>query len=287
MVGFGVFFVAMLGFLGPVRAAQESPEPIVQFKSVDCEKCHVGVEVDPGTVKDYPKTLPHVNWAAFRASIHSRSGMECTDCHSEGYGFFPHKSGRLLTCFDCHEKVQKEFRAIEASLVKSHHSDLLGCGDCHKTHEMKPANEQTVFEKDKGCVSCHQDTNAPKVQMMTTSHDWHPQAALHLNTVPCIACHTAPEEGNPGFSHRILPKEEATRICTDCHSHKGKMVHYLTRIGHAPDTEKDQENLVHSFYITGSTRLPALDNSGLILLLLVTLGVLVHVTVRIVSRRKS
>ena len=256
------------------------------FESSDCARCHVGVEpAEDQRPADYPKTLHHVDWAAFKESIHARSGLGCTDCHAQGYASYPHANARLMACFDCHPAAQGEFQAIKASQAASVHSDILTCRDCHDPHSMKRAAEQGVEDKDRPCVRCHQESARASGRSLVQIHAWHPQAALHLRHVPCIACHTRPEAGNPGFSHRILPAREASRRCEECHSPDGKMVFYLGHLGHAPGAKSGPE-MVREFYISGSTRAPGLDRVGLGLLGLVGFGIVVHGSLRLTLRKR-
>jgi predicted CXXCH cytochrome family protein len=277
--------VILLGSAISAFAAVDATS-VPEFTSADCEKCHVGPEVSPDQrTADYPKTLHHIDWKAFRASVHARGGLTCTDCHAGGYATFPHAKGKLLTCFDCHPATEGEFQAIRASQARSVHSDILACRDCHDPHTMRRAQEQTIAEKDRSCVECHQDPGRTGGRTMVQLHSWHPQAALHLEHLPCIACHTQPEAGNRGFSHRIRPKGEASRDCLDCHAPDGKMVHYLTRLGHAPE-EKTGPEMVRRFYLSGETRARGLDLAGLGLLLLVATGIAFHAALRVVRRRR-
>jgi hypothetical protein len=254
--------------------------------SSDCAKCHVGAEPVAGErAADYPKTLHHIDWAAFKASIHARSGLGCTDCHAQGYAAYPHTRVKLMTCFDCHTATEGEFQAIRASQAASVHGDVLACRDCHDPHSMKKAAEQGTADKDRPCIACHQNPSRTGGRSLVQLHAWHPQAALHLRHVPCIACHTKPEAGNAGFSHRIRPAREASRRCEECHSPNGKMVYYLGRLGHTPSAKSGAE-MVRQFYISGSTRAPGLDRFGLGLLGIVAIAVVGHGSLRIARRKK-
>ena len=256
------------------------------FDSTACEKCHVGVEpaADQRSA-DYPKTLHHIDWGALKASVHARAGLGCTDCHAQGYVAYPHANRKLMTCFDCHSDARGEFQAIKVSQAASVHGDVLGCRDCHDPHAMKRAAEQTVGDKDRPCIGCHQDAARANGRTMVQLHSWHPQAALHLAHVPCVACHTQPDAANRGFSHRIRPGREASRRCEECHSPEGKMVFYLNRLGSSPEARSGTQ-MAHRFYLSGSTRARRLDTLGLGLLGLVGLGVVIHGSLRVAARRR-
>jgi len=139
----------------------------------------------------------------------------------------------------------------------------------------------TLGEKKGMCTKCHEDRYNLTGISLLEQHQWHPKAQLHLESTACIACHTQPDEWEESFTfkHRVLPKEEASRLCDDCHSAGGKLADYLVDIGEPP-LQLSNAQLVDSFYVSGATRIFWLDSLGLLLLIATVIGVLGHGLIR-------
>jgi|WetSurMetagenome_2_1015567.scaffolds.fasta_scaffold04159_6 Zn finger protein HypA/HybF involved in hydrogenase expression len=171
----------------------------------------------------------------------NHKNFSCTDCHSEEYTKFPH-SGELrmeqkLNCIDCHggdEKfAQYHFEEIEAEYKQSTHFKMeeegFSCWKCHNPHSYKisvrnSSNlKETIAYDNAICLNCHSDFN--RFQLLTDreeiniiqKHEWLPNQASHFANVRCIECHSKINNNIP-VSHLIRPKEEAVRLCNECHS---------------------------------------------------------------------
>jgi hypothetical protein len=102
--------------------------------------------------------------------------------------------------------------------------------------------------------------------------------------VRCIECHTARTD-TMMVAHNILPKEEAIKNCTECHSSDGlmqaKLYKYLTI--EARSTEGISSSLKNDAYVIGANRNKTLNVISLIIFGLVLGGVLIHITARIIK----
>ncbi|MDD5306287.1 MAG: cytochrome c3 family protein [Deltaproteobacteria bacterium] len=242
----------------------------------ECERCHGNREL-------------FVDFDRFKASVHSRlAKMGCSDCHSSGFGNYPHMADPKPGCLDCHDGPK--FKAIDKEMTESVHFIKNGkpmpCGACHSTHYVRPGSEMTRVERNAMCIHCHEKDKAGRT--LEERHAWHPMAALHIRNATCIACHTKPEKGmlEPAFKHKILSKKESSHACEDCHSPEGKMVSYLANIGDKPGHRMTKEDMLKNFYMSGATRDPLLDRGGLALVAVTLLGALGHALLRVVNAKR-
>jgi predicted CXXCH cytochrome family protein len=298
---FGIAVFIAISLISPKRAdADYSDNPLrnqglTSMKVEKCVSCHenpglkMAVMRSDGLLHDL-----YVDSLRFQTSIHyRREKHKCQDCHKEGYDIIPHTSPKSLVCFDCHEDFKAKFLEIQKEAGQSVHFGStevkFSCGTCHSPHYMKKAVEMTLAEKNAMCIDCHTDRFNKSNLSLISRHSWHILAPLHLENTACIACHTKPETGvlDVAFKHKILKKEEATRICADCHSPKGKMLEYLTDIGEKPKTDLTGEQVFKTFYISGATNLRWLDLAGTGLIALSILGIFGHGLIRIISRKRK
>jgi hypothetical protein len=108
----------------------------------------------------------------------------CSDCHS-AHAVAPKERFATLTgtpCRGCHEEI---FSAYAGSMhgtarATGQHFDAPLCSDCHRAHDVKGSASPALVRA--ACDGCHQGA--------AKAHDaWLPNAALHLNSVSCAACH--------------------------------------------------------------------------------------------------
>jgi len=158
-----ILALAALGIVSPLRAEA--------LESAACLLCHgdaeaVGEElaIDPG---------------AFDHTAHGEMG--CSACHASvtdrhpDDGLTPSRAG----CKDCHQEIDHEYAATA-------HAANAACGDCHNPHAAHPSREVSGNDMNRPCFACHED------RKMASAHgEWLPQAALHLEMLPCVSCHTA------------------------------------------------------------------------------------------------
>jgi predicted CXXCH cytochrome family protein len=260
-----------------------------------CAACHLNPGLQP-SYRDEAGRLHqgYIDADAYVGSIHFRRDMrECTDCHQGDYSRFPHPAGNPEpSCHDCHEDFEEEYSDIQAAVAASVHKSgsaagAFDCATCHSPHTMVPAREMTVREKNAGCVECHEKRYNPTGLTLEQRHAWHPQAALHLERVACIACHTRPSGTDFSFRHNIRPSSEATSDCYACHSADTKMAAYEGSFFGGRPQVYTRTQLVRAYYMSGGTRSASVDRLGLALLLLVVLGTATHGALRFVLGRRK
>jgi deoxycytidylate deaminase len=124
----------------------------------------------------------YVDPMKFSRSTHARIG--CSTCHDTIDRSHPDgQPSRISTgCLDCHEQIGAEY-------VNSDHVKNASCGSCHNPHSVMTLSEISSEEVRRQCSACH------KADIMWSRHArWLPQAELHLETIPCITCHTESRE---------------------------------------------------------------------------------------------
>jgi hypothetical protein len=131
-----------------------------------CESCHAPI------------------FKLYQVSIHAalfRDGNSyapvCTDCHSP-HAVMAKSAYEVSTgapCSKCHDPI---FKAYAGSV---HGKATLGCSECHRAHNVKPATAGDQLKT--ACLGCHPDAQA--------SHQkWLPNAKRHFDSVSCPACHS-------------------------------------------------------------------------------------------------
>lgn len=142
-----------------------------------CMKCHgVKESVASSGARIY------IDPAKFAATTHSIVG--CRSCHDK---VSPrHPTDRIppsrATCGDCHAPVSKEYAA-------SFHGSKARCNDCHNPHEVRLPAFMSGEDINNKCSKCHE------IRKTIKSHTkWLPQADLHIDSMPCITCHTGSKD---------------------------------------------------------------------------------------------
>ena len=224
----------------PVQAAGAAqPEPSADDRA--CLDCHGPQEPRaPGAAnarRDLEgRKVPRIEVAAYLNSVHGDAG--CISCHDEVKlpahpGKAPASDERprkapgavIPMCRSCHAKVVKAFdRSIHAEAVRARSRSAPDCNGCHAPHAVTTASVQEGPKN--ACLGCHDDP-------AQTHRSWLPNAARHLETVACAACH-APEAllrtdlrlsvragpGAAGIAERFEPlaaKIDANRDGLDAH----------------------------------------------------------------------
>ena len=138
----------------------------------DCIACHSEKSITNQGAKLY------IDPAKYALTTHARIG--CRSCHVKvtkrhpDDGFRPSRA----KCQDCHANVFTEYN-------QSQHSKNAGCADCHNPHAVKPLLAVSGRDINIQCAKCHEHSKTVQ------SHaKWLPQAALHIDALPCITCHT-------------------------------------------------------------------------------------------------
>jgi hypothetical protein len=143
------------------------------------------------------------------------------------------------------------------------------------------------------CLSCH--NNLSKYQILTDhekpellkTHDWLPNQELHFLSVRCIECHT-PTSDTLMVSHKILPKEQAVHLCSDCHSTNSILRTKLYKY-HAEESRVDQGYynavILNEAYVIGANRNRYLNLLSLMFFGLALSGIGVHIVARIIKKK--
>jgi hypothetical protein len=236
----------------------------------------------------------------------NHKSFSCTDCHSVDYVNFPH-AGELrmeqkLTCIDCHggdEKFAKfHFEEVETEYKESAHfkleEDGFSCWKCHDPHTYRISVrntenfKETIAYDNAICLSCH--SNYSQFQLLSDreeinliqKHEWLPNQAAHIANVRCIECHTRINNDIP-VAHLIKPKEEAVKLCNECHSQNSMLMASLYKFESKEQRRDGFFNgiILNESYVIGANRNEYLNLLSLMIFLAV-LGVIgVHVVFRI------
>jgi len=277
-VGSILLFLAGLTWAVPAAMAQAAG------RGPSCMDCH----------KPRDTTIDPVQ---FGHSVHRN--LDCATCHTEGFDTFPHKSSRatMPDCIDCHsgpatppidfDKIAEEVKAgVHVKLV----DPAFRCTNCHNPHYFVPASRMTdvsqaLLAANDSCLGCHAGGDAPAAKdlafrKLADKHRLLFHADLHLKRNACIACHTPSEQQ---IVHHILPKSEALRDCSVCHTKNSMLVTKL--YSHLALKERAEHGWVNAIlfnnsYLSGATRNKWLDWGTFGLTGLVFLGVAAHGTGR-------
>jgi ssDNA-binding Zn-finger/Zn-ribbon topoisomerase 1 len=128
-----------------------------------------------------------IHFTLLRSGVAGAPG--CSDCHS-AHAVAPKERYATLTgtpCRSCHEEI---FAAYAGSMhgtarASGGHLDAPLCSDCHRAHDVKGSASPALVRE--ACMGCHPAAGK--------AHDaWLPNAALHLQSVSCAACHAPAAE---------------------------------------------------------------------------------------------
>ena len=251
-----------------------------------------------------------VNREVFYQSNHK--SFSCTDCHSDQYMIFPHpgelRMEQKYNCIDCHggdEKfAQYHFEEIDSEYKKSTHfkleQDGFSCWKCHNPHSYKinirnsENIKETILYDNSICLNCH--ANFDRFQLLTDrkeisilkTHEWLPNQAVHFQNVRCIECHTKVNDSIL-VSHFIRPKEQAIRLCNECHSQNSLLMSSLYKFR---SKEQRRNNgfvnavILNESYVIGANRNAYLNLLSLIILVGILVVIAIHIVFRIKKSKK-
>lgn len=139
-----------------------------------CLACHGKMEI----AKQAGERM-YLDPVKFATTTHAVIG--CEACHNSitanhpGDGLKPSKA----SCKECHSTIHTEYAA-------SIHGNKATCNDCHNPHEVKPIIAVSGDDMNAKCAKCH------SLGKVVKSHEkWLPQADLHIESLPCVTCHTS------------------------------------------------------------------------------------------------
>jgi hypothetical protein len=281
-----------------------------------CFKCH-GQEKYEYTnetigkqVKDIMCSERIVRRKEFYSSNHR--SFSCTDCHSEEYMKFPH-SGELrmeqkYICIDCHGGDAKfakyHFEEIDSEYRKSTHFKMenegFSCWKCHNPHTYKITVrnsknlKETIAYDNAICLNCH--SNFSHFQLLTErkeiniiqKHDWLPKQTLHFANVRCIECHTQINNNIP-VSHLIQAKDQAVKLCNECHSKNSILMASLYKFESKEQRRDGFFNgiILNASYVIGANRNEYLNLLSLIIFVCVIAIIVIHIIFRIRKNNKT
>lgn len=147
------------------------------MEAEDCLGCHGDKSIAKGGEQHL-----YIDPAKFAGTPHAEEG--CPSCHASVADSHPDDGVRpsRAGCKDCHE-------AVEAEYAGSVHGSNATCTDCHSPHAVQNPLAVSGFDVNRQCANCHDRTTT-----LTTHGKWLPQAALHIDALPCITCHTGSKD---------------------------------------------------------------------------------------------
>lgn len=171
------------------KGKHPSKEPIADARSYAieqnqvCRNCHLKM------------------FKQYSGSIHATLVAEgnpdaplCSDCHSahsvEPVALYNPVTG--APCKDCHQDIYQAYSQsvhgqarTEGNVVRAAHIQAPICADCHEAHEVSAVAAAEGLQST--CLSCHDGAAQAHA-------DWLPNAAMHMNSVACVACHSPEAE---------------------------------------------------------------------------------------------
>jgi hypothetical protein len=167
------------------------------------------------------------------------------------------------------------------------------CHDPHSYHITARTEEnllQTIQYDNEICLNCHSDQSRlgllsdREIYDMVNQHEWLPNNKLHFQNVRCIECHTRVND-TILVAHLVLPKEQAVRLCVECHSQNSLLMATLYK--HVKQETRENQGFINSAilsqgYVIGANRNYFLNYGSLVIFGLVILGIAAHAILRIV-----
>lgn len=297
----------LLLFLLSLFSLQAQTFPEENGQCLKCHSAHSFTIYNDWTEKNEKRLMnPYfiLDTVLLKTGVHH--SFKCIDCHSYDYRTYPHdgelKLEPLMTCIDCHggddTYATYQFEAIEEEFQKSVHYEMheetFTCSKCHSQHYYKATTRtstdlnEIVEYSNNMCLSCHNSNIDYQLISEETSpklievHSWLPNQSLHFERVRCIECHTEVKDSLL-ISHNVLPKEQATRNCVECHSSDSKLTASLYKYQNLVARSEDgniNNILSNEYYIIGAYKNKTLN----IILLLILAGTLAGIAFHIACR---
>jgi hypothetical protein len=175
---------AVLLSMAPFTVAVAAAGPLSEADTT-CLGCH-SIEGLQKPLEDGGTLSLHVSGEGFAGSVHRMFG--CGSCHAAiDPASHPAASSipsarqyaieRNATCHMCHADALEQYEgSLHSTRVREGHPLAPVCTGCHGSHDVNPG---TAYET---CVGCH-------AADLDAHGNWLPNAARHLETVSCAACH--------------------------------------------------------------------------------------------------
>jgi DmsE family decaheme c-type cytochrome len=209
-----------------VKTMQATPhyriaEPRKNAEAEGCETCHGpgSLHIDAGGDKSKILRFPDLktdegsalcmtchsqgkDQQHFERSVHLRSGVGCTTCHSPHHAKAEHMLSQKqpTLCFTCHAETKADF------MKPFHHRVVEGyvtCSDCHNVHGTTTEKQlRNTASQEAACFKCHSDLRGPFV----FEHE-------PVKSEGCATCHNPHGSANP----RLLKTARVNSMCLQCH----------------------------------------------------------------------
>jgi hypothetical protein len=136
-------------------------------------------------------------YTAYEGSVHARlveggdaKAPVCSDCHSahaiQQRAVYEPVSGE--PCSRCHGEIYDAYSQsvhglarTNGNVIREGHIQAPICADCHRSHDVTAVAASNYLRNT--CLDCHDGA--------AVAHEkWLPNAAMHMNSVSCAACHS-------------------------------------------------------------------------------------------------
>jgi len=138
---------------------------------------------------------------AYEGSIHARLAADgdqsaplCSDCHNahavQSMAVYEPVTGK--PCKTCHEEIFDAYAQSvhgvarsNGNVIRPDHVQAPICADCHNAHDVNAV--AAIDHLQSTCLDCHDGAS-------TAHEQWLPNAAMHMTSVSCAACHSPAAE---------------------------------------------------------------------------------------------
>jgi len=259
-----------------------------------CFKCH--------DIQDSLNLKEHQIMTRNEFYSSNHRSLSCIGCHADPLPESPDRTTKeaalARTCSDCHQHLKNNshfrFAEIDAEYLQSIHHQRkqaeFSCWKCHDPHKDKITIRNNdniagvISDDNTTCLSCHKDAGSD-----SEMHIWLPETEKHFGGVRCIDCHTKINMDLP-VAHLVLPKEDAVRKCSQCHSNNSLLLATLYKNQYDGDGVKEvlfNSVVMKDTYVIGANRSNKLNHICLSLLGLTFCGILIHMIPRLLTKPKS
>lgn len=198
------------------KAPEGSKSCVVEFKPMDCAKCHAQAEKDHKSSVHNGKRLP----------------VSCAQCHSDIHKIQTHKSDKLAIaqkCSECHQRQKDYFDSAHHQGLKKGHTDAATCTDCHGLHAITPIDNESkgrAFHTF-ACLKCHDDhemmaknkvTNIAGETYFNSFHGKNVRLGYPEKVAGCADCHSAHLNLKSTDPKSSTHKNNLMQTCVQCHS---------------------------------------------------------------------
>ena len=120
------------------------------------------------------------------------------------------------------------------------------------------------------------------------SHDWLPDQVAHFRSVRCIECHTEISDSIL-IAHKILPKSDAVKNCTECHSRDSRLMQTLYKFQIKEERKAGFANsiIINNAYVIGANQNVLLNRLSVLVFALTFLVILFHSILRIIKLKNK